>query len=70
MMEAKIIEVSRSPWSSPVVLVPKKNGKKRFCVDYRKLNLITKSVQWPLPRIQDIMDRLAGSVIFTTWDLK
>ena len=69
MMEAKIIEVSRSPWSSPVVLVPKKNGKKRFCVDYRKLNLITKSVQWPLPRIQDIMDRLAGSVIFTTWDL-
>ena len=69
MLDAGIIEPSRSPWSSPVVLVPKKNGKKRFCVDYRKLNLVTKSIQWPLPRIQDIMDRLAGSSIFTTWDL-
>ena len=49
MLNNKLIRESSSPWTSPVVLVNKKNGKKRFCVDYRKLNSVTKKDQYPLP---------------------
>jgi hypothetical protein len=70
MLQADIIEQSTSPWSSPVVLVPKKNGKKRFCVDFRKLNAVTITENWPLPRIEDIFDRLGDSKAFSTLDLK
>jgi hypothetical protein len=49
MLDNKVIRESSSPWTSPVVLVNKKNGKKRFCVDYRKLNSVTKKDQYPLP---------------------
>jgi hypothetical protein len=70
MLQADIIEQSTSPWSSPVVLVPKKNGKKRFCVDFRKLNAVTITENWPLPRIEDIFDRLGDSKVFSTLDLK
>ena len=69
MLENDIIELSKSEWSSPCLLVPKKDGTKRFCVDYRKLNAVTHTEQWPIPRIQDILDRLAGSKWFTAWDL-
>ena len=47
----------------------KKDGTKRFCVDYRKLNAVTNNEQWPIPRIQDILDRMGGSIWFTAWDL-
>ena len=69
MLQNDIIEQSKSEWSSPCLLVPKKDGTKRFCVDYRKLNAVTHTEQWPIPRIQDILDRLAGSIWFTAWDL-
>ena len=69
MLEQKVIEPSSSPWASPIVLVQKKDGGVRFCVDYRKLNRITKLDEFPLPRIDDTLDRLAGACYFSTLDL-
>ncbi|GBM06189.1 Transposon Ty3-I Gag-Pol polyprotein, partial [Araneus ventricosus] len=70
MLKEDVIQPSDSPWSSPVVLVRKKNGEWRFCVDYRKLNKITKKDVYPLPRIDDALDCLAGAKIFSMMDLK
>ena len=70
MLRDRIIRPSSSPWSSPVVIVRKQDGTPRFCVDYRKLNLITERDVYPLPHIDDIIDRLAGSRYFSTLDLK
>ena len=64
-----LIKPSTSPWASPVTLVKKKNGKWRFCVDYRKLNNVTKKDRYPLPLINEIIDRLGGSKWFTSIDL-
>jgi hypothetical protein len=60
MQRREVIEESDSPWSSPAVLVRKKNGELRFCVDCRKLNDVTKKDCFPLPRIDDTLDTLAG----------
>ncbi|GBN83957.1 Retrovirus-related Pol polyprotein from transposon 297 [Araneus ventricosus] len=65
-----IIEESSGPWASPILLVKKKDGSTRFCVDYRKLNEITKKDSYSLPRIDDTLDALNGSQWFTTLDLK
>ncbi|GBM26318.1 Retrovirus-related Pol polyprotein from transposon 297 [Araneus ventricosus] len=70
MVDNGIIEESSGPWASPIVLVKKKDGSTRFCVDYRKLNEITKKDSYPLPRIDDTLDALNGSQWFTTLDLK
>ena len=70
MLEAKIISRSRSDWSFPVVIVDKKDGTKRFCVDFRKLNNITKLNSYPLPVIDDILALLGKSKYFTSLDLK
>ena len=69
MLRMDIIEPSKSPWSSPIVLVEKRDGSWRFCVDYRKVNSVTITEHWPLPRIDDILDGLAGSTWFSTLDL-
>jgi hypothetical protein len=70
LIEAKIIRPSRSPYASPVIFVPKKDGSVRMCVDYRRLNLETIPELWPLPRIADILDNMLGSLWFSTLDLK
>jgi len=63
------IERSHSPWSSPVVLVTKKDGATRFCVDYRWLNDVTFKDAYPLPLIDDKLDMLADKQWFSILDL-
>ena len=70
MLCQNIIKPSSSPWSSPVVLLKKKDGSTRFCVDYRKPNAVTRKDSYPLPRIDDAIDALSGSTLFTTLDLQ
>jgi len=69
MEKQGVICPSSSPWASPVVLVPKKNGQLRFCIDYRRLNAITKKDIYPLPRIDDTLDQLGKAKYFTSLDL-
>ena len=69
MLKENVIEPSDSPWASPIVLVTKKDGSTRFCVDFRKLNEITHKDAYPLPNIEDTFDSLAGSSYFSALDL-
>ncbi len=64
-----ILQESSSPWASPIVIVTKKNGKICMCCDYRKLNQLTRKDAYPLPRTQDCLDALAGSLMFSTLDM-
>jgi hypothetical protein len=70
MKEKGVIEESDGPWSSPVVLARKKNGDLHFCVDYSKLNDVTKEDCFPLPRTDDTLDTLAGAKWLSKLDLK
>ena len=69
MLSKKVIRPSCSPWASPIVLVPKKDGSVRFCIDYRKVNGVTRRDAYPLPRIDDTLDTLAGAKWFGTLDM-
>ena len=69
MLEQGIIEPTDGSWSSPIVLVKKQDGSFRFCVDYRRVNDITKKDVHPIPRIDDTIDTLAGARWFSTIDL-
>src|SRR4051812_38000531 len=64
------IRPSSSPWGCPVLFVTKKDGTERMCVDYRPLNLATIKNKYPLPRINDLYDQLAGSSVFSKMDLR
>eukprot|EP00741_Cyanophora_paradoxa_P015154 tig00020849_g14625.t1 len=68
LLELGLIEPSQAAYGSPVVLAPKKDGTWRFCVDYRRLNQITERDVFPLPRIDDQLERLRGSMVFSTAD--
>src|SRR2546421_11887375 len=69
MLKKRIIRKSKSPWSLPVVFVLKKGGEIRFCIDYRKLNKVTKKDNHPLPRIDEMLDKFEGSQWFSSIDL-
>src|SRR5262249_5840411 len=68
-MQARgIISESTSPWASPVVLVPKKDGRLRFCIDYRRLNQVTKRDVYPLPVIDNVLSSMQGRKWFSSLD--
>ncbi len=69
LLEKGLIQPSDSPWASPVVLVTKKDGSKRLCLDYRKLNEVSVKCAYPLPRIDESLDSLGGAKYFSTLDL-
>ncbi len=69
MLELGVIKPTVSPWSSPIVLVKKKDGSIRFCVDLRQVNAVTKKDAYPLPNINDCLGSLSGSEFFCTLDL-
>ena len=68
MLNKDVIQPSASPWASPVVIVQKKDGSYQFCVDYRKINTITRKDAYPLPRIDDTIEALSGfSILDLLW---
>ena len=69
MQASGVIQPSSSPWASPVVMVRKKDGSHRFCIDYRALNAVTKADTYPLPHIDDLLDQLGECKYFSTLDL-
>ncbi|KAA5621556.1 RNA-directed DNA polymerase, partial [Pseudomonas aeruginosa] len=70
MLADDIIEECESAWCSPALMIPKSNGNVRFCVDYRRLNEVTKSDTYPLPRIDDLLQSTKKNCYMTTIDLR
>ena len=69
MLENDLIEASSSEWSSPCVLVPKPDGTYRFCTDFRQVNKVTKSDSYPIPRVDDCVDRVGDAKFVSKLDL-
>jgi len=70
MLEQGVIEPSDSPWSSPIVVVRKKDGKHRFCIDFRRVNDVTHRDAYPLPQVTATLDKLRGARYLSTLDLE
>lgn len=70
MEQAGVIEPSSSPWSSPVVIARKKDGRPRFCIDFRKVNEVSEKDAYPLPQVNATLDKLRGARYLSTIDLK
>ena len=70
LLEKQFIRPSVSLWGAPVLLVKKKDGSMRLCVDYRQLNKVTIKNQYLLPRIDDLTDQLVGAEVFSKIDLR
>jgi hypothetical protein len=70
LLEKGLIRPSVSPWGAPVLFAPKKDGGLRMCLDYRALNKLTVKNKRPIPRIDEIFDRLQGAEYFTSLDLR
>ena len=69
MQKQGIVEPFSSPWASPVVLVPKKDESLRFCVDYSRLNSVTRKDVYPLPRVDDILVALGEAKHFSSLNI-
>ncbi len=69
MLQHGLAVPSQSPWSSPCLLVPKPDGSYRFCTDYHKVNSLTKPDYFPLPRLEDCVDRVGSARYVTKLDL-
>ena len=69
LLDQGLVEPSTSPFGAPVLLVSKHDGGWRMCVDYRALNQVTVKNSFPLPRIDDVLDRIQGAKFFTSLDL-
>lgn len=70
MLTLGVVEPSNSPWSSPIVLVKKKDNSYRFCVDYRKVNAVTEKDAYPIPYLSSILDRLRDAKFLTSLDIR
>ena len=69
LLENDFIEPSNSSWSSPCILVPKPDGSYRMCTDYRKVNSVTKTDTFPIPRMDDCIDKVGKANCVTKFDL-
>ena len=69
MLELGVIEPSNSPWAAPVVLIPEPDNTIRFCIDYRRLNAVTVPDAFPMPRIDDLIDKVGNAKFLTKIDL-
>ncbi len=69
ILDLGVIEESHCDWASPIVLVPKTDGSVRLCVDYRKVNAVSKFDAYPMPRVDELLDRLGAALFYSTLDL-
>lgn len=70
MLKLGVVVPSKSPWSSPIILLDKPDGSKRFCIDFRKVNAVTKRDAYPLPKVTTILDRLRDARYLSSLDVK